>query len=75
MTKGRNDRGRDESSLIAPPGPGRALLSASVSYLRKSLAGRPDAILFWRLSGAADNNSYLDRKHVSVRRGELPFSD
>ena len=35
----------------------------------------PDAILFWRLSGAADNNSYLDRKHVSVRRGELPFSD
>jgi hypothetical protein len=34
------------------PGPGRALISASGSYLRKSFAGRRNLILFWRISRA-----------------------
>jgi hypothetical protein len=45
-----SDSGRDTPTGCPPHRPGRALISASSSYRRKSFAGRSDAILFWRLS-------------------------
>jgi hypothetical protein len=47
------DRDSDTTRRGTPlPGPGRVLIGASGPYRRKSFAGRPDAVSFWRLSRA-----------------------
>jgi len=48
--------------------PERTLIGASGSYRRKSFARRPNAILFWRLSGEANSPRLIS---PSIRRDSL----